>query len=209
MSGPVPIRPLTPDAVLDELAAAVAGRGGRVRVLVDGAPATDPGGWADGLVERLRVLGRPVLRVRAEDFLRPASLRLERGRRDADAYYDDRLDVGALVREVLAPAGPDGSGQVLPALWDARIDRAHRVARVEVPERGVVLLDGSLLLGHGLPADLTVHLALSAPALARRTPEDEAWTLPAFARYGTEVDPAGVADLVVLVDHPGRPALRS
>ena len=34
-----------------------------------------------------------------------------------------------------------------------------------------------------------------------------AWTLPAFDRYDDEVDPAALADAVVLADHADRPAL--
>jgi len=74
---------------------------------------------------------------------------------------------------------------------------------------GVVLVDGPLLLGRGLPAELAVHLTLSPAALARRTPADQAWTLPAYARYADEVDPVTVADLVVRTEHPDRPALQS
>jgi hypothetical protein len=83
------IRPLTPDALLDTLAEAVHALPGPVRpvrVLLDGAAAAHPDRWADGLVERLRGLSRAVLRVSAWDFLRPASLRLERGRTDPDAF---------------------------------------------------------------------------------------------------------------------------
>jgi hypothetical protein len=43
---------------------------------------------------------------------------------------------------------------------------------------------------------------MSAPALARRTPADESWTLPAYARYD-----ARSADLVVRMDDPRHPAL--
>lgn len=208
----MPIRPLTPSALLDELADAVdarpgTGPSGVVRVLVDGAPATTPGRWADELVDRLRVRSRAVVRVSAADFLRPASVRLERGREDPDAYYDDWLDAGALLREVLGPAGEGGA--VLPALWDAAADRAHRRDRVPLPARGVVVVDGPLLLGRGLPAELAVHLAMSPAALARRTPGDLVWTLPAYARYVGEVDPVAVADLVVRADHPDRPALQT
>jgi hypothetical protein len=206
----MPIRPLTPDALLDELAAAVDAVGdGTVRVLLDGAPPSRPDLVADGLVDRLRVRSRAVLRVSAWDFLRPASVRLERGRTDPDAFYDDWLDEGALVREVLAPAGPGGSRRVLPRLWDVATDRAVRAGREVLAEGGVVLVDGPLLLGRGLPAELAVHLALSPAALARGTPEAEAWTLPAYARYADEVDPPAVADLVVRADHPDRPALQT
>ena len=173
------------------------------RVLVDGAPPTAPGDLADAVAERLRVLGRPVVRVRAADFLRPASLRFERGREDPDARYEGWLDEGALRREVLDPVIP---GRVLPSLWDAVADRATRAGYVELPEGGVVVVDGELLLGRGLPHELSVHLSLSPAALARRV--DEPWALPAYARYEAEVDPLTTADVAARVDDPRRPALR-
>jgi hypothetical protein len=95
---------------------------------------------------------------------------------------------------------------VLPRLWDAVVDRAYRDERVELAANGVVLLSGALLLGRGLPAELTVHLRMSAAALARRLDPALAWTLPAYARYDAEYDPAG-ADVLVLADDPARPAL--
>jgi hypothetical protein len=70
-----------------------------------------------------------------------------------------------------------------------------------------VLVSGALLLGAGLPFDVTVHLEMSAAALDRRTGPDERWTLPAYARYGAEVDPAAFADVVVRVDDPRHPAM--
>lgn len=204
------VRPLTPDAVVAELAdriAALPPAGRSTRVLVDGAPPADPAGWAAALVEPLRVLGRPVLRASAEDFLRPASLRLERGHTNPDAFYSDRLDTAALVRELLGPLGPGGSGRVLPRWWDTAADRSARAAYLIPPEGGVLLLDGTLLLGLGLPAELVVHLHLSDAALRRGTPQERAWTLPAYRRYLEEVDPERLAEVVLRVDHPDRPAL--
>jgi len=182
------------------------GAAGRARVLLDGAPPTDPAGLAEGLAEELRLRGRPVLLVAATDFLRPASVRLEHGRDDPDELLDGWLDVAGLRREVLDPAGPGGSGWVLPRLWDAAVDRAFRDERVELAANGVLLLAGALLLGRGLPAELTVHLRMSGAALARRSEPALAWTLPAYARYDAEYDPAG-ADVLVLADDPARPAL--
>lgn len=205
------VRPLTPEALADTLAERVhvlpLPEGGRLRVAVDGAPAADPGGLAAAVADLLRLLGRPVVRVSAADYLRPASLRLEYGHQDADAYFDGWLDANALFREVFDPLEPGGSGLVLPALWDARADRAVRAQPVALPPGGVLLLDGPLLLGRWLPLDLTVHLRLSPAALERRTPPDEQWTLPAFARYEAETLPTDAADLVVRADDPRRPAL--
>jgi hypothetical protein len=70
-----------------------------------------------------------------------------------------------------------------------------------------MLVSGALLLGAGLPFDVTVHLQLSAAALARRTPAEQRWTLPAYARYDLEVAPATFADVVVRLDDPRRPAV--
>lgn len=203
-------RPISPDALVEELAERIhrRPRDGWTRVLVDGAPPSRPGRLADALVAPLRLRGRQVMRVSCADFLRPASLRLEYGRTDPDAFYDDWLDVGALAREVLDPLGPGGAGRVLPALWDSRADRAYRVPYQVLPEGGVLVLDGTLLLGRGLPAELSVHLRLSAAALARGAAEDERWRLPAYERYEREARPAYSADMVVRADHPDRPALQ-
>ena len=201
-------RPISPAVLADELTERIVALTGRRRiaVAVDGAAgATETTELADTLVDPLRLRGRAALRVSARDFLRPASLRFEHGRTDPDARYTDWLDLGALRREVLDPLGETGSGEVLPSLWDAERDRATRAERVPLPEGGVVLLDGELLLGAGLAFDLAVHLWLSPAALRRRVPD--AWAVPAYERYEAEVDPSSLADVVVRVDDPRHPAL--
>jgi hypothetical protein len=203
------VRPLSPPALVEELADRIARHPAApwIRVAIDGAPAAEPGVLADALVDPLRLRGRPVLRISTVDFLRPASLRFEAGRHNPDAYYEGWLDESGLRREVLDRLGPGGTGQVLPSLWDAAADRASRAGYVRLAAGGVVLVSGGLLLGTGLPFDLTVHLGLSPAALARRTPPADAWTLPAFARYADEVAPHTFADVVVRLDDPRRPAV--
>ncbi|KQS99706.1 hypothetical protein [Cellulomonas sp. Leaf395] len=190
---------------MDRLVQLVATRDGRVRVIVDGAPSTRPDALADALVDPLRALGRPVVRVHAHDFLRPASVRFEHGRHDPDAYLEDRLDAGALAREVLDPFA--AQGRFLPTLWDAAADRSTRAGFVDAPQRAVLVLDGSLLLGRWLDAELTVHLTVRPATLTRRTPAEDRWTLPAFSRYDEETEPTQLADAVVHVDDPRHPAL--
>ncbi|WP_431773112.1 uridine kinase [Streptomyces cucumeris] len=199
------------DATADRIAGLTAADGGPwLRVAVDGAPAAGTGRLAGALAEGLRLRGRPVLVVAAAGFWRPASLRLEFGRYDPDAYYDQWLDTGALWREVFAPLEPgvDATGRVLPDLWDPVSDRATRSPYAELPPGGVLVLHGALLLGHWFPFDLSVHLRLSPGALARRTDQGERWTLPAYARYEDEVRPDETADVVVRVDDPRHPAWR-
>jgi len=160
------------------------------------------------VADALQRWSRPAVVVRVADFLRPASVRLERGRDDPDAYYEDWIDTGALRREVLEPAGPQGSGELLPTLWDAERDRATRADYVPLAERTVVLVDGWFLLRDHPPFDLTVHVSVS-PAARRRqvAAEDAARMLPAFERYDAEVAPATIADVVVRADDARHPAV--
>jgi hypothetical protein len=76
-----------------------------------------------------------------------------------------------------------------------------------MPAGGVLVVPGALLLGIGLAFDVVVHVRMGPAARRRRTPEEQAWELPAFDRYDREVDPVALADAVVLADHPDRPAL--
>lgn len=201
-------RPLTPDGLADEIAGRIDALTPRwVRAAIDGAPPTRPDQLADAVAERLKLHGRPVIRIHTSDYWRPASLRYEHGRTDPDVFHDDWLDANGLLREVFDPTGPGGTGRVLPALWNATTDRAYRADYVHLAAGGVVLLDGALLLGRWLPLDLAVHLHMSAAALARRTPEEDRWTLPAYHRYEDETRPQQAAEIVARADDPGHPAL--
>ncbi|MFZ4486736.1 MAG: uridine kinase [Candidatus Nanopelagicales bacterium] len=197
------IEPSSPSGVVDAIVALVASSRDRVRVVIDGAPASRPEILGAEVVEALAP--RCGVLVRANHFWRQASLRFEDGRRDADAWLEGWLDEAALRREVLDRCVE--TGRVLPALRDPATDRSLRPTLVELPADGVVVVAGSALLGRGLPFDVAVHVHLSDAALARRTPEDEAWTLPALARYQREREPTVLADLVVRADDPLRPAI--
>jgi hypothetical protein len=176
-------------------------------VAVDGPDVAEPLGLANAVADRLPVLGRPAAVVPADGFYRPASLRLEHGRTDPDARYTDWLDAGALAREVLDPIGPGGSGEYLPVLWDLERDRAARVPRRPLQPGGALVVAGAFLQGLGLAFDAVVHLRVAPAARRRRIPAEDAWQLPAYDRYDDEVDPAGLADAVVLADSPDHPAL--
>ena len=202
-------QPISPELLVEHVAEAVGRlpKDAPAAVALDGAPPTGTGELAEALVGALNLRGRAAVHVAASDYLRPASLRLELGREDPDLFYTEWLDLKAIEREVLGPLGPGGGARVLPRLWDARADRAYRAQYVQLGPGGVVLLDGSFLLGAGLSFDLTVHLSISAAALARRTAPEQAWTLPAYRRYQDEARPAEYADIVVRCDDPRHPAL--
>jgi len=168
-----------------------------VRVLIDGVGAR---ALSDALVPGLSAFGRAPLQVSSGDFLRPAGERYEWGREDAEAFRTTWLDARALDREVLSRAGG-----YLPQLWDAEADRSARRAVEPVPPGAVLLVDGVLLLGRGLPAEVSVHLALSPSALGRRGVPP--WQLAAFAEYDRQVRPGETCDVLVRAEDPLRPAL--
>lgn len=180
---------------------------GWLRAAVDGAPPAQPDELADAVAYEVRLRGRPVVRVRAGDYLRAASLRLEHGREDPDAFYGEWLDIAALNREALGPLEPGGSGLVRAVHRDPATDRASRQEPVALAPGGLLLLSGGLLLGAGLAIDVVTHLAMSPAALARRMPAELAWTVPAYERYADEVGPEAFADVVVRVDDPRHPAI--
>ncbi len=199
----IDVLPTTPAGVVDAIVDLVRSRPGRVRLAIDAAPAAHPDELAADVVSAMAP--RRAIRVRADRFWKPASLRLEHGREDPDAWLNEWLDEEALRREVLDRF--THSGAVLPELRDPITDRSIRSGPVVLPLDGVVVVSGSALLRRGLQFDLAVHVRLSAAALRRRTPAKDAWTLPALQRYADERDPEGIADLVVRADDPLRPAL--
>jgi len=166
-----------------------------VRVLLDGV-------GSDALAELLvaALAPRPVARVRAGDFLRPAGERFAHGREDAEALRTTWLDAAALQREVLGPAL---RGRYLPALRDAERDRSVRRPPEPLSAGAVLVVDGLFLLDRGLPAELSVHVALSPAALRRRGVP--AWQLPAFADHAGPAQ--ACCDVLVLAEDPRRPAV--
>ena len=181
-----------------------------VRIGIDSAIDADGDELAARVVQRLSSGAVPAHRLRAGDFLRPRSLRLEFGR-DPAAGYEHWYDVAALRREALDHLGPGGDGSWLPRLRDPQTDRSIRVGREQASPRSVIVLDGRFLLRPELRTslDLVVHLEVSRPARRRRAPGDDApLALGAWDYYLAVCNPEQMADLVVRFDHPRRPAVR-
>lgn len=196
--------PAAPETLPEQLADWLADTPGVIRVALDGPWCADPDGVAATLLDPLRSRGRPVAQVLATSFWRDASLRLEHGREDVESYLS-WLDADTLRREVLEAVVAAGS--YLPSLRDPVTNRATREPPRTVEPSLVLLVSGSLLLRHGLPFDKTVHLAVSPAARARRTPAEDAWTLPAYDDYDAQVRPIETADLVIKLDDPRHPAI--
>jgi hypothetical protein len=201
-------RPVSRDRLADELATELMARHRLrhpLRVGLDAPACADLAPVLTLLTDRLREAGHPVAVLPARLFYRDASLRWEHGKTDVESFYNGWLDTAAVQREVLLPLAADGS--YLPSLRDPDSNRSTRAAPLRLPPTGIAVLTGELLLGSGLSFDAVVHVSVSRQARRRQTPAELQWTLPAHDRYELEVDPAGLADLVVRYDDPLHPAL--
>ena len=210
--GRMPIRPLTPDALTrrDRRRRSTRAGPGRVRVLVDGAAAARPEVLADALVDPLRVRSRPVVRVSAWDYLRPASVRLERGRTDPDAFYDDWLDAGALVREVLAPIGSRRE-RPGPARLLGRRQSTGPAARAGGARRRRASWSSTARCCSAAACrpSWRVHLASRPPRSTRRTPPTRPGPCPPTPATTDEVDPLARRRPRRPRRPPDRPALQT
>lgn len=201
-------RPLTPALLARDLADHIDRRPeARPRVGIDGFTECGAAALADAVGERLRELGRPVIRASTRWWWRAASLRLEFGRTDTDMLLYGWVDGGALRRELLDPVAAGPPGGYLRRLRDPDTDRAIRDRRQPVRDGAVVLLDGPFLLTDPTGLDAVVHLRLSPGALVRALPAEQQWWVPAYARYVADERPAERADATVTYDHPAAPAI--
>lgn len=180
----------------------------RTRIAIDGAVESDTHDLAGRVVAVLADLGLAAFHVRAADFLRSRSIRLETGSDDPDAGYWRWVDHDAIQREVLIPFCR--TGRFLPSLRDRQRDRPTRVPPVDVPEQAVLVVSGPMLLRTEIvdELDVRVHLLTSPAALSRRIPEDShERVVGAWGLYQEWDQPMSKADLVVRYDHPERPAV--
>ena len=196
-------RPTTPDGLVQACVAAFADRRGPVVGAIDGADAAYPDRLADDVAAALRASGRPAAVVRIVDYIRPASVRMEFGRTDAESYRTLWFDYEALDREVLTALRDHGVW--LPRLWDKRTDRSPRDRPMTAGPDQVVIVAGPMLLGRGLRLSPIVRLTMSEGALRRTTPSDGEWTVEAVVEHERSVHDE--ADLTVRYEHADRPAI--
>lgn len=201
-------RPVTPALLVRDLADHIDRRlEARPRVGIDGFTETGAAELADAVAERLREVGRPVIRASTRWWWRAASLRLELGRTDTDMLLHGWVDGRALRRELLDPVAAGDAGGYLPRLRDPDTDRAIRDERRRIRAGAVVLLDGPFLLADPAGLDAVVHLRLAPATLGRALPADRQWWVPAYARYVADERPAARAEAIVTYDHPAAPAI--
>jgi uridine kinase len=134
-----------------------------VRVGIDGVDGVGKTMLADELVSPIRDRGRPVIRASIDGFHNPRRVRYARGRDSPEGYFIDSFDLDALVKLLLAPLGPGGSGAYTRAVFDYRRDLAVEVEPETAAGDAVLLFDGVFLHRPELLAHWDFSIFLDAP----------------------------------------------
>lgn len=216
--------PLERRALIHHLASSIAAFdcSARARVAIDGIDASGKTTLADELAPAIEALGRPVIRASVDGFHNAAAVRRRRGPSSAEGYYRDSFDYQALVRELLGPLAPGGSGVFRRAVFDFHSDQAVEASPEPAPEHAVLLVDGVFLLRPELREyfELSIFLRVDfGVAVARAEGRDRVLFgsaeevrrryrdryMPGQRLYLAEVDPESWASMVVDNNDPMRP----
>jgi uridine kinase len=196
-----------------------------LRVAVDGVTAAGKTTFAHELAAAIERRGRPVVRLSMDGFHHRRAHRYRQGRDSAAGYYEDAYDNAGFVTGVLAPLGPDGDLGYVTRIHDLETDEAVREQPRAAAADAVLVVDGTFLQRPELAPgwDHVVYLDTSYELAQERGsrrdaamfggPEAAAAAFErryhaACRRYGADVDPAAVADVVVGNDDLERPVLR-
>jgi uridine kinase len=109
------------------------------RVAIDGVDGAGKTHFADELARELSGRGTPVVRASVDGFHNPARTRHRRGRHSPVGFYRDSFDYGRLIRLLLDPFGPEGSGNYVQQVYDVKRER-EVVSPPALAEPGTVLI---------------------------------------------------------------------
>jgi uridine kinase len=204
-------------AVIEQVARLIP-PGDGVRVGIDGVDGAGKTTFADELARATARLGRPPVRVSADDFHHPRAVRYRRGRDDPAGFYLDSYDYERLFADVLDPLGPGGDRWYASRAHDLAGDAGLNPPKRRAVPPSLLILDGLFLHRPELAGvwDLSVFLDVPFRESVRRmhlrdgSPDDE--THPALRRYVegqriyvAEAGPQNRAD--VLIDNTDEPRI--
>jgi len=193
-----------------------------IRVAVDGPDCAGKSTLADELAPFVARTGREAIRISLDGFHTPREERYARGPLDPEGYYRDSFDLEAVVRNVLAPLGADGSQAYRSAAFDAEADRPASQPVRMATAGAVLLFDGVFLSRPELrpywecsifvDANESEILARALRRDAARFGSEEAVReryarryLPANRLYLRDAEPLHAADVVIENSDPRNP----
>jgi uridine kinase len=115
------------------------------RVAIDGVDGAGKTMFADELAAALEDLGRATIRASIDSFHNPRRIRYRQGRHSPTGFLDDSFNYDLLLRLLLDPLSPGGSGRYRIAAFDHRIDRYIETPMAQASARAVLVFDGIFL----------------------------------------------------------------
>ena len=116
-----------------------------MRVAVDGVAGCGKTIFGDELAATLQAVGRTVIRISADDFHNPRSVRYRRGRNSPMGFWMDSYDYPRLRSYVLDPLSPGGIRRYRRAAHDLGSDTALDLPFDHAAPNAVLILDGLFL----------------------------------------------------------------
>jgi len=133
-----------------------------VRVAIDGVDASGKTFLADEIAVSLKRGNRQVIRVTADGFHNPKSIRYEKGSLSPEGFYYDSYNYKALTKNLLEPLSPNGDRQYQTAMFDVVKDQSIASPALTADDDAILIMDGIFLLRPEiLPYwDLTIYLVI-------------------------------------------------
>jgi uridine kinase len=189
-------------------------------VAVDGVDGAGKTHFADELASELTARGAAVIRASVDGFHNPLRLRYRRGRSSPEGFFRDSYNYERLIRLLLAPLSPGGSGRYVRRVYDVHAERAVAGPIEQAAPEAVLVFDGifvhrDVLAGFwDYSVWLEVPFAVSVPRGAQRGYGNADLGAASNRRYVqgqrlyvTECDPQARATIVIDNEHLDRPVL--
>lgn len=194
-----------------------------LRVAIDGITASGKTTLGNELTSAITDRGRPVIRIRMDDFHHRREHRYRQGKDSSRGYYEDAYDFDSLDQHVLTPLGPNGNRafkrRIIDLASDTPIDEAHELA----PSDSILIADGSFMQRHHRGSwDVVIFINTSFEEALRRGIARDAEQFGGHAEaakryadryhaashiYIDEISPARTADVIIDNDDPSTPRL--
>ena len=116
-----------------------------VRIGIDGVDASGKTTLADSLADYLNQHNADVIRASIDGFHYPKSIRYQKGRNSPEGYYKDSFNNQAIIDNLLAPLGDNGSLQYKKAIFDFKTDSEVVLPVQTVNKDSILIMDGVFL----------------------------------------------------------------
>jgi len=115
------------------------------RVGIDGIDASGKTSLSDDLANALNGSGRQIISASIDGFHNPKDIRYRKGRKSPDGYFFDSFNNQAIVENILAPLGPEGSLRIKGAIFDFRTDTFVDSPTIIADPDAILIMEGVFL----------------------------------------------------------------